>query len=65
MPYPPFVRTASPQAPQMKTLVAVAFAHRGKLLDDGAGGSEALDLILRILRRGLSRALLAAVMQTI
>ena len=65
MPYPPFVRTASPQAPQMKTLVAVAFAQGGKLLDDGAGGSEALDLILRILRRGLSRALLAAVMQTI
>ena len=59
------VRTASPQAPQMKTLVVNAFAQGGKLLDDGAGGPDAFDLILRILCRGLSRASPAAVMQTL
>ena len=57
------VRTASPQAPQIKTLGADAFGQQGKLLHDGDGGPEAFDLFLRVLYRGLSRASPAVVME--
>ena len=59
------VRVSSPQAPDVKTLVATAFTQGSKLMEDGCCGHDAFDHIIRALCRGLSKTSPAEVMQTL
>ena len=59
------VRSASPQAPVVKSMIAEAFSQGERLQKEDRLGPDILQHVIRCLCRGLSRATPAAVMQAL
>ena len=59
------VRSASPQAPAIKSMIVDAFSQGERLQKENRLGPDLLQHIIRCLCRGLSRATPAAVMQAL
>ena len=59
------VRSASSQAPSIKSMIVEAFSQRGHFQNKGLHGPDTLQHIFRCLCRGLNRAKPAAVMQAL